>query len=158
MPAFTISSDVDAINAAVDGRIFADLPRDLQLALFNAWLDGHKVTPNGAPLIERPAWYGDAVYTVTAKPKTMPSIDWAHVAPKFNFLARDKNGNAYLYQTKPGIDYSSSGYGDRKVFMPADAFASYAPGDCDWNESLIERPRVEQHAYVSIDPTQPDGI
>lgn len=98
------------------------------------------------------------MYTVTAKPKTKPYINWAHVAPTFNFLARDNTGDAYLYQTKPNIVYSFGNYVSSDLYVRADAIVSYAPGDCDWNESLIERPRVEQHAYVSVDPMHPDGV
>ena len=72
-----------------------------------------------------------------------PSIDWSHVSDKFNCLARDYDGSVYLYEKKPEMGDDSwsprtSAWGD---VISAAAFKSLDAGNCDWAESLVERPK-----------------
>lgn len=70
---------------------------------------------------------------------TKPSINWEHVQKDFKFLAQDIDGNAYLYWEKPvlrGTGWQTT-QGD---FAEAQSYASYTPGTCDWQYSLVERP------------------
>jgi hypothetical protein len=136
-------TDPAAINAAVAGRSFGELPRNLQLALFNVWLEGvHKLECN-AP--DRDGWFKNLVYTVrVVEPKTKPSIDWAQVAPTLKFLARDQSGRAWAYAGRPNIEDGRQYWLSTGDCYQVDAcFTSYNPGDCEWQDSLVERPAVE---------------
>ena len=73
---------------------------------------------------------------------TKPSINWSHVHPDFRYLARVENGLAYLFKDNPHMceDYrvwhsSSGGCEDASIF------STLKPGNCDWTESLVERPK-----------------
>ena len=70
---------------------------------------------------------------------TKPSIDWKHVRKDFKFLAQDIDGNAWLYWEKPvlGENGWQTTQGD---CAEAQQFASYTPGTCRWEYSLVERP------------------
>lgn len=69
---------------------------------------------------------------------TKPSIDWSHIAPRFKWLARDNDGEAYFFEKEPTAGRWRwcvlGGYGI------AHTLASYHPGTCDWRDSLIQRP------------------
>ena len=72
------------------------------------------------------------------KSVTKPSIDWSHVSEDFQYLAMDSSGVCYLYSGKP-----SQGEGQWVTNMlctPANRFASFIPGTCDWRDSLVKRP------------------
>ena len=72
---------------------------------------------------------------------TKPSIDWSHVSDEFNYLARDKEGLVYLYGNKPKITEYDWWFVDDVEFVSASAFKSVEIGNCDWTESLVERPK-----------------
>lgn len=70
---------------------------------------------------------------------TKPSINWEHVTHKFKFLLKDIGGEYWLYEEKPikttgGWKYINGDY------TPAEGFISFIPGNCDWKDSLVERP------------------
>ena len=87
---------------------------------------------------------------------TKPSINWDHVDPKYKWLASDGEGGKrhYLYAIKPYIDPLSDGWNfdypkppdrddsgsiiDTPVVF-AGGFCTFTPGDCPWQESLVER-------------------
>ena len=72
---------------------------------------------------------------------TKPSIDWSQVSDEFNYLARDKEGLVYLYGNKPKITEYDWWFVDDVEFVSASAFKSVEIGNCDWTESLVERPK-----------------
>ncbi len=69
-----------------------------------------------------------------------PSIDWDHVDPKYEYLARDSFGYGWLYSEKPVPDEKIWGVPEGKYALLADDYASYVPGTCDWWDSLVKRP------------------
>ena len=72
---------------------------------------------------------------------TKPSIDWSHVHPDYKYLARDEDGLVYIYKDKPHIcEYGDAWLGSGG-FSGASAFLTLKPGNCDWTESLVERPK-----------------
>ena len=86
---------------------------------------------------KKPSLYPYPVEVV--KKVTKPSINWEHVRKDFKFLAQDMNGNAYLYWERPAL--STTGWEPtRGDFAEAQSYASYTPGTCDWQYSLVERP------------------
>ena len=84
--------------------------------------------------------------TEIVKKVVKPSINWDHVHGKYNYLATDDMGNAWLYVKEPTID-DDNGCWDVELgeFALADTHVSYAPGTCDWKESLIKRPEGNNH-------------
>lgn len=124
----------------------------LSTEIKNKFLEGAKtrkvyfcLTEDYFESIDKPSWAGITVYRLDPIPPTKPSIDWSHVAKKFNWLARDINGMCYLYEQKPYLTLRNHSWGANKGRI-ADAigFASLIPGDWDGENSLVERP----HAHV----------
>ena len=70
---------------------------------------------------------------------TKPSIDWNHVSDELNFLAIDKDGTGYVYTNKPKMGHAAWGSDGDENFSVS-AFKSLDVGNCDWKDSLIERP------------------
>lgn len=73
-----------------------------------------------------------------------PSINWEHVAPEFNYLAEDSNGDAFLYEKKPFITMTTFGSRGGEI-AEVHILASYVKGTCDWKDSLIKRPTGDSH-------------
>ena len=80
--------------------------------------------------------------------QTPDSINWDHIAPGYKWMARGKNGQAFIYGSRP--NYSPHGMcvsgflnapGDS-----ANVLASYKRGTVDWKDSLVERPSGEGSA------------
>ena len=87
--------------------------------------------------LEKPSLYPYPVQIF--KEVTKPSICWEHVQKDFKFLAQNSDGSAHLYWEKPVLRETSwqTTQGD---CAEAHQFASYVPGTCDWQDSLVERP------------------
>lgn len=66
------------------------------------------------------------------------SIDWDAVSSDWCFLARNKNGEAFLYDCKPLL--ASNGWVMRGRKVRCECFSSYRPGNLLWDGSLIVRP------------------
>ena len=77
------------------------------------------------------------------KKVTKPSINWEHVAPEFNYLAEDSEGNAFLSEKEPFIAATAVWGVYSGETAEANMFASYIKGTCDWKDSLIKRPEVQ---------------
>jgi hypothetical protein len=73
-----------------------------------------------------------------------PSINWEHVDSKFNYLAEDANGDAFLYEKEPFITMTAFGSRGGEI-AEVHMFASYVKGICDWKESLVKRPEGNSH-------------
>lgn len=97
--------------------------------------------PKGANI----SWFEDIEYRI--KPAEPDSIDWDHVHPDFNYMARDMSGTAVLYTKKPKISkqvpdiWISGSPGSR--FTDVSVFSSYKQGEVDWKDSLVCRPGYE---------------
>ena len=73
-------------------------------------------------------------------------IDWSHVSKSYNYMARDANGNVYLYENKPRYiedRWTIISGGVVKVrgssFDKVSSFASFKMGNLHWKETLVER-------------------
>ena len=69
-----------------------------------------------------------------------PTIDWSHVHIKYRWLAEEPTGSHWLYEKQP---YKTC-YGwksENGDCTCADGFATLSPGSCDWEDSVIARPR-----------------
>ena len=70
-----------------------------------------------------------------------PSIDWTQIKDEYKWLAVDVNNCAYVYENEPNIDgiayWSTSG----ATYFHVNGLVSYSRGTCDWEDSLVERPK-----------------
>jgi hypothetical protein len=94
-------------------------------------------------LIDRPSWTEDYAYRIAHEPLIPDSIDWGHVAPGCNYMARDKGGVCYLYEVPPRLRSEDWGSTNCDDVVFAGAFASYRRGTVDWKDSLVIRPGHE---------------
>lgn len=118
------------------------------IAVMQAFADGKQIAvksfrDEGWYLIyphETPDWdWSKHEYRVEPE---KPSIDWSHVSPEYRYLAVDDDERAHLYEVKPthrAHDWIDENNRHRHT-PKASVFASYKRGDCDWRESLVERP------------------
>jgi hypothetical protein len=83
------------------------------------------------------SWNWDAIEYRIKEP-TKPSINWDHVHPDYNLMATDADGEAFLYKKEPTAGYHRWEEGHH--WVEACSFKSFIPGDCDWKESLVQRP------------------
>ena len=69
-----------------------------------------------------------------------PSIDWSHVKGEYKWLSVNKDGSAYVYTNEPERSGSDYWYSYSGSFNEVNGLASYTPGTCDWQDSLVKRP------------------
>ena len=82
-------------------------------------------------------------YPIEIVKKVMkPSINWEHVHSVFKYLAQDEDGSAWLYSEKPESDVNGWDVTQGEC-STVHSHASYTPGTCDWEDSLVIRPSVE---------------
>ena len=72
------------------------------------------------------------------KTVTKPSIDWSHVSENFQWLAMDSGGLHHLFSEEPEL--ISTEWTTHALYIYAEHFASFTPGSCDWQDSLVKRP------------------
>ena len=75
------------------------------------------------------------------KSLTKPSIDWSHVKGEYKWLSVDKDGSAYVYANEPEHSERDYWYSQEEIHYEVSGLASYTPGTCDWQDSLVKRPR-----------------
>lgn len=86
-----------------------------------------------------PKWLGDRVYRIKQAEK--PSINWDEVSDAYNYLAVDEDGEGFLFVVRPNIvDLNWFSVHCNIRVINAEVFKSFKPGNCDWKESLVERP------------------
>jgi len=120
-------------------KMFGRLSREEKIDLITHWVDGgvveEKMQYGGWTVLSPPLWGDDSYYR---KVLEKPSIDWDVVSDKFNFMATDAGGFTYLYIEKP-VKQDDCWY-HHMDYAQVDGFASFKAGDCDWKDSLVERP------------------
>lgn len=77
-------------------------------------------------------------YRARPAPFVPDTIDWSHVAPEWKWMARDEDGEGFLFRSMPEID--DGGYWCDDENLEADVFASYRRGTVAWQDSLVKRP------------------
>ena len=96
--------------------------------------DGKHCADSGTVLFPYPI----EIVKATIKAAIKPSIDWSHVSEDYQYLATDENGVHRLFTEEPTPDsdeWTTSGF-----YTYAVHFASFVPGACDWEDSLVKRP------------------
>ena len=86
--------------------------------------------------------------------ETQDSINWDHIAPGYNWMARDEGGAVYLYshksktyEGKHAQQWEAQGGYDACI---TGFFASYQRGTCDWKGSLVQRPQEGTFTHVEV--------
>ena len=110
-------------------------------------LVGYRELNSGAYVLAR--WIKDGESTLSEdldivgmwKAAPLVFLYWGEIKRVFNYIAKDKDGEWWAYAEKPtkrSSIYDSSNGTDR---TPLRALSTEVFPDCDWNESLMERPR-----------------
>lgn len=113
------------------------------IEVMQAYVEGKKIqyAPCGGRWREAddPSWDWIGMdYRV--KPVSKPSINWDHVHPDYNWMATDADGSTYLYKEEPFLMVRDARWTMGGDWENATIFVSLIPGDCDWKESLVQRP------------------
>lgn len=83
-----------------------------------------------------PLWdWVNYVYRIV---ETKPSWDWSHVTPEINYLVRASDGEGLGLTSRP--DPVDRWWRIRGNSIRARYIASYDPGTCEWQDSLVVRP------------------
>ena len=69
-----------------------------------------------------------------------PSIDWSHVKGEYKWLSVDKDGSAYVHENEPERGENDHWFCLKGDLFEVNGLASYTPGTCDWEDSLVKRP------------------
>lgn len=112
------------------------------IVIMQAYVDGKKIEIRAGgrwnPVAQPTFNFNAHEYRVA--PVVPDSFDFSHLADKFNFVARDEDGEVYAYEDKPRL---SRGFWDTdsgEYIRVNNFFASYRNNGCDWKESLLVRP------------------
>ena len=113
------------------------------LVLFNSSTDDESVvsyTNDGRYRIEGNVTLFPHPVEIT-KAITKPSIDWTQIKDEYKWLAVDVNGCAYVYENEPNNDGSAHWCSSSAAYFHVNGLVSYSRGTCDWEDSLVERPK-----------------
>ena len=114
------------------------------IEVMQAFAEGKKIqySNNGRDweIVDNPSW--DWEYSeYRVKPVSKPSINWDHVHPDYKYLFTESDGSSYIVASEPirsGVCWLIDIEDD--AYVTPEIFASFIPGDCDWKESLVQRP------------------
>lgn len=105
------------------------------IAVMQAYIDGKEIQYRRVTCSPPSIWFDCDTNRVPdwswgyhdyrVKPSTPDTIDWSHVHPDYNYMARNSNGLCYLFKNRPEIKefYWSAGVG--VLWISGDAHASY---------------------------------
>jgi len=123
-----------------------------KIAIMQAYVDGKTIEVRMRKYSDRyewlhitvPSWdWSNCAYRVKPEPpKTPDYINWDHVGPELNYMARDlRKDKIFLYSTKPTL--TTDEWGTSGFAFTAQHFASLKQGTVDWKDSLVARPGYE---------------
>jgi len=113
-----------------------------KIKIMQAYLEGERIEKcyRGSSAWEGvtiPDWsWGEYDYRVSLR---KPSINWNHVHPKFNYLAKNMHGFCYLFREEPEI-FREDWVSNNTYGIYAGTHSSLDPGHGNWKESLVGRP------------------
>jgi len=117
------------------------------IAVINAHANGESIqyspVSNDSPAqywidCDEPKWaFHINHYRVKPKLSQKPSINWEHVAGRFNWLATDESGISYLYTEKPTFDRGF--WLTDNDYVEVSGFSSFNPGNLSCSQSLVYR-------------------
>lgn len=71
--------------------------------------------------------------------RTQDTIDWSHIHPCYQWMARNETDEAHLFSTKPEISKYFSWHSKSGNVVTTSSHVSYKQGTCDWRDSLVCR-------------------
>lgn len=120
------------------------------IAVMQAYLDGKEIQYRRVTCSPPSIWFdwdtnripdwSWGYHDYRVKPSTPDTIDWSHVHPDYNYMARDANGSCYLFKNRPEIKVATWLSGFAMRWRSVDTHASYKRGTTDWKDSLVIRP------------------
>ena len=88
------------------------------------------------------ALFHNPVKIVQDESATKPSIDWSLVKEDYKWLSVDKDGSAYVSTHEPMRNGTNYWYSPIKGdFSQVNWLVSYSRGTCQWEDSLVKRPK-----------------
>lgn len=121
-----------------------------KIKVMQAYVDGHPIeyafnSPNANfrafEMGCTPSWnWSTYQYRIAL---TEDSINWDDVSDEYLFMARDEDGDAWLYTTRPRINAIRGDWTTNDPYLQpviASAFKSYKRGTVGWRDSLVKRP------------------
>ena len=121
--------EVDGVNACKGYDIIVKFNDDFTI---NYTSDGKYCVEGNVTLFPHPV--------EVIKSVTKPSINWLHVKDEYKWLSVDKEGSAYVYENEPERSESDYWISLKGSLTEVNGLASYTPGTCDWQDSLVKRP------------------
>jgi hypothetical protein len=82
-------------------------------------------------------------YRASLEPLVPDSVDWSHVGPAVNWIARDEDGAVWGYAARPMAGDSPWFFRSWAGWRIDGLIPSYRRGTVGWRDSLISRPGVE---------------
>ena len=126
--------------------LFGELSNEEKARLFIAWCNGRAIqfkehhSHVWSYVTTSPTWHPDYYYR--AKPDPINTIDWSLIHPDYNHLAKDDNGEWWLYIDTPRPERNRWEGNTRIRRFPLDAITFFNPKEVDWKKSLISRPDI----------------
>ena len=130
---------------------FGKMTKEQKMVLLEAFADGKELEWSVDPIAF--SWYkfdpnnhnlcGTNYFRITEKKYKEPIIPWKSLSKDVKWYARDKDGRCFFFNEKPDLLCFTWGRRSPSPLTRADYIAGHVPGDCPWEESLVERPEGE---------------
>ena len=128
---------------------FSELTDIEKSSLFIAWTEGKVIQYRGHALNGwsdvkgSPSWFNNYGYRVKPE-EPINTIDWSLIHPDYNHLAKDDNGEWWLYIDTPRPERNRWEGNTRIRRFPLDALTFFNPKEVYWMNSLISRPNIKE--------------
>ena len=131
---------------------FGKMTKEQKMVLLEAFADGKELEYHYSCQsdsgwfkfdYETYGFYADCHYRIAEKKYKEPIIPWKSLSKGVKWYARDEDGRCFFFNEKPDLLCFTWGVCSGSPLAYADYIAGHVPGDCPWEESLVERPEGE---------------
>ena len=130
---------------------FGKMTKEQKMVLLEAFADGKELEWSVDPIAF--SWYkfdpnnhnlcGTNYFRITEKKYKEPIIPWKSLSKDVKWYARDEDGGCFCFNEKPDLLCFTWDVCSDSPLTRADYIVGHIPGDCPWEESLVERPEGE---------------